>query len=86
MCSIQFAIMVAQTDVPVNAFEEILSRAGGQYRLSLLGKLGVCIYKRSKPRFPAMPETVVLLVGKYPKPFEQTAPLVWLRLCEPDGF
>jgi len=58
MCSIQFPIMVAQTDVPVNAFEKILPRAGGQYRLSLLGKLGVCIYKRSKPRFPAMPETV----------------------------
>jgi len=25
MCSIQFPIMVAQTDVPVNAFEKILS-------------------------------------------------------------
>ncbi|WP_161846845.1 hypothetical protein [Pseudoflavonifractor sp. 524-17] len=72
MCSIQLSTMVSQTDVPVNALGKILSRAGASYGDALCGKLGVCIYKRSKPRFPAMPETVVLLVGKYPKPFEQT--------------
>jgi len=49
--------MVAQTDVPVNGFGEILSRAGENNSHALLGKQGVCIYKRSKPRFPAMPET-----------------------------
>lgn len=41
MCSIQFAIMVAQTDVPVNAFGKILSRDGASYGDALCGKLGV---------------------------------------------
>jgi len=49
--------MVAQTDVPVNAFGKILSRVGENNSNALLGKQGVCIYKRSNPRFPAMPET-----------------------------
>ena len=63
--------MVAQTDVPVNAFGKILSRAGENNSHALLGKQGICIYKRSNLRFPALPETVILLVGKHPKPFEQ---------------
>jgi len=50
--------MVAQTDASVNAFEEILSKVGASYGYALCGKQGICIYKRSKPRFPAMPETV----------------------------
>ena len=50
---------------------KILSRAGENSSHALLGKQGVCIYKRSKPRFPTMPETVALLVGMHPKPFEQ---------------
>lgn len=33
--------MVAQTDVPVNAFETIMSRAGASYGDALCGKLGV---------------------------------------------
>lgn len=41
MCSIQFSIMVAQTDVPVNAFGEILSRAGASCGDALCDKLGV---------------------------------------------
>ena len=52
ICSIQFPIMEEQTDVSVNAFEKILSRVIGQYGLSLLGRQGVCIYKRSKPAVP----------------------------------
>jgi len=40
MCSIQFAIMVAQTDVPVNAFGEIFVEGGADCGATLCGKLG----------------------------------------------
>ena len=50
---------------------KILSKAGENNSHALLGKQGVCIYKRLNLRFPALPETVILLVGKHPKPFEQ---------------
>jgi len=36
---------------------KFLSRADENNSHALLGKQGVCIYKRSKPRFPAMLET-----------------------------
>ena len=48
-------------------------------RVPLNGKQGVCIYKRSKRTSSVAAGNPFLLVGKHPKPFEQTVPLVWLR-------
>ncbi len=48
-------------------------------RCALSGKQGVCIYKRSKRTSSVAAGNPFLLVGKHPKPFEQTVPLVWLR-------
>ena len=56
-----------------------LSKAGGTSGRALIRKQCLCIYKGSKQLFPAMRKPLFLLVGKHPKPFEQTASLVWLR-------
>ena len=85
MCGIQFSIMVAQTDVPVNAFGKILSRANENNSYALLGKQGVCIYKRSKPTVPGdAGNRRFCLLGSIPNPLNSVSR--WLRLCEPDGF
>jgi hypothetical protein len=85
MCSIQFAIMAAQTVVPVNAFGEILSRVGENNSHALLGKQGVCIYKRSKPTISGdAGDRRFCLLGSIPNPLNSVSR--WLRLYEPDGF
>ncbi len=67
------------------ALGKILSRAGENNSSALLGKQGVCIYKHSKPRFPALPETAVSACwGSTPSPLNSVSR--WLRLCEPDRF
>ena len=64
---------------------KILSRASENNSHALLGKQGVCIYKRSNPRFPAMPETVGSACwGSTPNPLNSVSR--WLRLCEPYHF
>jgi hypothetical protein len=85
MCSIQFAIMAAQTVVPVNAFGEILSRVGENNSHALLGKQGVCIYKRTKPAVSGIAgNRRFCLLGSIPNFLNSISR--WLRLCEPDGF
>ena len=64
---------------------KFLSRVGENNSHALLGKQGVCIYKRSNLRFPALPETAGFACwGSIPNPLNSVSR--WLRLCEPDRF
>ena len=64
---------------------KFLSRADENNSHALLGKQGVCIYKRSNLRFPALPETAGFACwGSIPNPLNSVSR--WLRLCEPDRF
>ncbi len=64
---------------------KILSRAGENSSHALLGKQGVCIYKRSKPAVPGdAGNRRFCLLGSIPSPLNSVSR--WLRLCEPDGF
>lgn len=64
---------------------KFLSRAGGQYRLSLLGKQGVCIYKRLKLTVPGdAGNRKFCLLGSIPTPLNSVSRWPWL--CEPEGF
>ena len=64
---------------------KFLSRADENNSHALLGKQGVCIYKRSKPTISGdAGDRRFCLLGSIPNPLNSVSR--WLRLCEPDRF